>query len=85
MTSGILEFMEYTFSWNWFFIGTLILIAGAALTIWYRPIADNIGGGVGSYDRYRLWGLAGIGLGLITMLNLHTLLLYGFFSMIFSR
>ena len=67
--------MEYTFSWGWLGIGVLILLAGAALTVWYRPIADNFGSGVVSYERFRLWGLIGVGVGILVMLNLHILLL----------
>ena len=67
--------MEYVFSWSAFGIGVLILLAGAALTIWYRPIADNFGSGVVSYERYRMWGLITVGVGLLVMLNVHTLLL----------
>jgi hypothetical protein len=76
--------MEYTFSWGTFFVGMLILLAGAALTIWYRPIADNLGSGVSSYDRYRLVGLIGCGVGFIVMLNLHSLILGWLFGMLFG-
>ncbi len=77
--------MEYTFSWGAFFVGILILLAGAGLTVWYRPIADNFGGGVGSYDRYRMWGLIGCGIGLLVMLNVHTLLLSALVHAFFNR
>ena len=76
--------MEYEFSWSWMFIGMLIVAAGTALEVWYRPIADNFGNGVGSYERFRLWGLIGIGVGLAVMLNLHSLLLSLLFSSIFG-
>ncbi len=76
--------MEYEFSWSWMFIGMLIVAAGTALVVWYRPIADNFGNGVGSYERFRLWGLIGIGVGLAVMLNLHSLLLSLLFSSIFG-
>lgn len=76
--------MEYTFSWGTFFVGAIILLIGAALTIWYRPIADSIGHGVSSYDRYRLVGLIACGLGLIVMLNLHSILLGWIFGMFFG-
>ena len=75
--------MDYTFSWSWFGIGMLVLFAGAALVVWYRPIADNFGSGVSSYERYRLYGLIACGLGLLVMLNIHTLLLQWFFGMLF--
>lgn len=77
--------MEYTFSWNWFFIGMVILAAGSALIVWYRPIADNMGGGVMSYDRYRLWGLVACAVGLVVMLNLHAILLQFLIGGLFQR
>ncbi len=77
--------MTYTFSWSWFFIGIIITILGGALVAWYRPIADNFGSGVSSYDRFRLWGLIACGVGLIVMLNLHTLVLQALFGSLFHR
>ena len=76
--------MEYTFSWGSFFIGILILLASGSLTLWHRQIADAIGSGVNSYSRYQLWGLIGCGLGLIVMLNLHTVILTVIFSSLFN-
>ncbi len=76
--------MDYSFSWSWFLIGMIVTAAGAALVIWYREVADNIGGGVGSYERYRLWGLIAVGVGFIVMINLHSTLLRLFFSSIFG-
>ena len=76
--------MEYTFDWGAFFLGILILAASGALVIYYRPIADNFGSGAASYDRYRIWGLIGCGLGLVVMLNLHTFLLTLFFPQLFG-
>lgn len=77
--------MQYQFDFGAFFVGILILLASAALVLFYRPIADNFGGGVGSYERYRLWGLIGCGLGILVMLNLHTLILVWFFGLLFNR
>ena len=77
--------MEYTFTWGAFFFGLLILLAGTVLTIWYRPIADNMGSGVASYERYRLWGLIAIGVGFLVMLSIHTLLITWLFGMFFNR
>ena len=76
--------MEYTFSWGAFFVGIIILALGAALTIWYRPIADNLGSGVGSYERYRIVGLIACAVGVLVMLNIHTLILTAIFSQLFG-
>ncbi len=51
--------MEYTFSWGWFFIGMLVTAAGMALTLFYRPIADNLVVVFQAIRRYRLYGLVG--------------------------
>ena len=75
--------MEYSFSWMSFFVGIIILIIGVCLTIWHRQIADTLGGGVGSYGRYQLWGLIACGVGVIVMINLHAVLLRAFFSLFF--
>jgi hypothetical protein len=77
--------MQYEFSVGSFFLGLLILAAGVAFVRWYQQIADNLGGGVGSYERYKLWAFITCGLGLIVMVNLHTMILVWFFNMIFSR
>ena len=75
----------YEFSIGWFFAGLIILIAGVAFLKWYQVIADNLGGGVVSYDRYRLWALITCALGFIVMINLHTMLLQWFFGMLFHH
>ncbi len=75
--------MEYEFTWGAFVIGILILSAGAALIAWHRPIADTMASGVSSYERFKLWGLIGCGLGIIVMLNLHVMILRWIFGSIF--
>jgi hypothetical protein len=75
--------MEYEFSVGSFFVGLLILAIGIAFVKWYQLIADNLGSGVSSYDHYRLYALITCGLGLVVMLNLHTMFLRWFFSMLF--
>ena len=77
--------MEYEFSWTWFGLGILLLLGSGAVVLWHRPIADNFGSGVSSYDRYRLWGLIGCGVSLLVMLNLHTNILTWVFGMLFGR
>jgi hypothetical protein len=75
--------MEYEFSTGSFFVGLLILAVGVAFVKWYQVIADNFGSGVSSYDHYRLYALITCGLGLIVMVNLHTMILKWFFSLLF--
>ena len=75
--------MQYEFSIGSFFIGLLILLAGAAFVRWYQWVADNFGSGVVSYDRYRLVALLTCVLGLIVMINLHTTTLVLLFDAIF--
>ena len=77
--------MQYEFSLGSFFVGLLILAAGVAFVKWHQQIADNLGGGVSSYDRYKLWAFITCGLGLIVMVNLHTMLLRWFFSLLFPH
>ena len=76
--------MEFAFSWSWFFIGILITAASAALVVWHQPIADNLGSGVSSYDRFKLAGVIGLTIGLAVMLNLHTLILTWLLGSIFG-
>jgi len=77
--------MQYEFSIGSFFTGLIILAVGVALVKWYQPIADNLGSGVSSYDRFRLWALIACGLGFVVMINLHTTLLTWLFGLFFNR
>ena len=77
--------MTYELSWSSFFIGLLILIAGIVFVRFHQWVADNFGGGVGSYERYKLYAFLTCGLGLIVMANLHYVLLSWFFSLIFHK
>jgi len=67
--------MEYTFTWGSFFIGVVILVAGAVFMRWHQAIADNLGSGVSSYDRFKLWALITCGVGILVALNLHVFIL----------
>jgi hypothetical protein len=75
--------MTYEFDLGAFFIGLLILGAGVAFVRWHQVIADNFAGGVSSYDKAKLWASITCGVGVLVMLNLHTMLLRGFFSLLF--
>ena len=76
--------MDYNFSIAWFVIGFLITVVGGLFMKYHQFVADNFGGGIGSYDRYKLAALITIGVGLIAMINLHTVLLGWIFKGLFS-
>ena len=65
--------MLYEFSFGSFFVGLIILAAGAAATVYYQKLADNFGSGIASYDRFYLGGLITCGVGIAIMLSLHTI------------
>lgn len=75
--------MQYEFSIGAFFAGLLILAAGAAFLKWHQVIADNLGSGVSSYDRYKMWALIACGVGLLVMVNLHVFILGNLLKSIF--
>ena len=77
--------MGYEFSVESFLVGLLVLAIGVAFVKWHQKIADNFGSGVASYDRFRLWAFITCGVGLVVMLNLHTMLLVWLFGMLFNR
>ena len=75
--------MQCEFSIGSFFVGLIILLIGVIFTRWHQVIADNLGSGVSSYDRFKLVGLLACLLGFIVMLNLQTLILGWFFGLLF--
>jgi len=77
--------MEYEFSVGWFFTGFIVLLIGIAFVKWHQTIADNLGSGVVSYERYKLYAFITCGLGFIVMLNLHTFILRWFFGLFFPH
>ena len=76
--------MEYKFSVAWFVVGLLITCAGGLFMKYHQFVADNLGGGVGSYDRYKLAAVITVLVGLIAMVNLHTVILGWIFNGLFS-
>ncbi len=75
----------YEFSAGWFFGGLIILALGVAFVRYHQWVADNFGGGVGSYEKYKLFAILTCVLGLIVMINLHTLILTFILSAIFPQ
>lgn len=67
--------MDFTFSIGWVFGGLLIAAAGGAIVYFHQKIADNLAGGVRSYDKVKLFGLITTIVGLLIAANLHTLIL----------
>jgi hypothetical protein len=63
----------YSFSIGALIFGLLILAVGGAMVAFHQKIADNLAGGVSSYDRVKLWGLIVCGIGIIIMMSLHTI------------
>jgi hypothetical protein len=45
--------MAYEFSLSSFFIGFIIVAIGTAFMIWHQVIADNLGSGVSSYQKFK--------------------------------
>ena len=75
----------YEFSFGAFFAGLIILAIGALGVVYYQKIADNLGSGVSSYEKFRLWALIVCGVGLAVMLSLHSILLNLLIDTVFRR
>ena len=73
----------YTFSVSALVWGILIMALSAVFIRFHRKLADTFGGGVGSYERYKLWGLIGVGVGVLMMFNIPLFLLRLFFGIFF--
>ena len=77
--------INWSFNFGWVIFGLLIAAAGTAVTVYYRQIADNMAGGINSYDKVKLFGIIAIIVGLLVMANLHTLILSVLVQIIFKR
>ena len=77
--------MNYEFSLASFFIGLIILAVGIIFVRFHQWVADNFGNGTSSYDRYKLYALLACGVGLIVMVNLHSVILNALADAIFRR
>ena len=77
--------MSYEFSLSAFFIGLLILAAGVTFVRFHQWVADNFGGGVGSYEKFKFYAFLTCVLGFVVILNLHTIFLGWLVDMIFRR
>lgn len=77
--------MDWNFSFGWFILGVFIFVAGTLITVKYQTIADNLAGGVSSYNKVKLFGLITAVVGFVVMANLHTLILSLLVKIIFKR
>ena len=73
-----------SFSIGTFVFGVIITILSAIFVGYHRNIADNLGGGVADYERYKKWGLIAVAVGIIVMLNLHRFILGFIIKAIFN-
>ena len=73
----------YEFSFGSFFFGLVITLVGVAFMRWHQWIADNFGGGLGSYERYKLWALITCVVGFVVMSNIHYPILRWLVGLIF--
>lgn len=67
--------MDFSYSIWWALAGIAIFITGLVLTRFYKQIADNLGSGVVSYNRFKYVGIGVTVAGLVIFFNLHTLVL----------
>ena len=74
----------YEFSLGSFFAGLLILAGGVAFVRWHQWVADNFGDGVGDYEKFKFYSVITCLLGFLVILNLHSLFLEWFFSLLFT-
>ena len=74
----------YEFSPSALVWGIIIMALSAAFIRFHRPIADAIGGGLGSYEKYKLYGLIGVGVGVLMMFNIPAFLLRLIASLFFG-
>ncbi len=45
------------FSLGGFMFGAIAMIIGILMVRFYKEIADNLAGGIATYDRIRMWGV----------------------------
>jgi len=77
--------MQYEFSFVSFGFGLVIVIVGILFMRFHQVVADNLGSGMSSYDRYKLWALITCIVGLLVTFNLHWFLLGNLLLMVFPN
>lgn len=76
--------MAYEFSFASLFWGIGLIALGVVFMRYHQVIADNLGSGWISYDKFKLAALLTCVLGFLVMFNLHFFLLINIFKMIFG-
>jgi uncharacterized membrane protein YidH (DUF202 family) len=74
----------YEFNLVWFFVGIAVTLGGVAFVRFYKEIADNMGGGVASYNRYKIIGMCVCGAGILIAFNLHNMVIAFIGNLIFG-
>jgi hypothetical protein len=46
-----------------------VAVGGALILRFYKPIADNLSGGIASYNKWKIVGLVCAGVGILMMFN----------------
>jgi hypothetical protein len=77
--------MEYELSLGSFIFGIVVLVAGIVFARYYKQIADNMGRGVASYERYKLAAAVTCAFGILIMTNLHSMLISWLVGLIFGN
>jgi len=75
--------MDWNFNLGWFFTGLIIFLGGGLMVYFYKPISDNLAYGINSYEKMKFWGIIVAVVGLLIMMNLHTVILNWLVSLIF--
>ena len=74
----------YELSMSSFIWGLIITVLGAAFIYFHKPIADNLGGGLGAYEKYKLYGVIAVVFGILIMFNLPQFLLLQIVKLFFG-
>ncbi len=72
----------WTFDLGYFIGGIFLLIAGTLIVVFHQKIADNLAGGVASYNKVKLFGLGACAVGFIFIAQIHTFLIRLFMHII---
>ncbi|MBS7346490.1 MAG: hypothetical protein KIG14_02135 [Candidatus Sacchiramonaceae bacterium] len=73
------------FSFGGFIFGAIAMIIGILMVRFYKEIADNLTGGVSTYDKVRMWGLGIAVFGVLTMFGIIQWLLILILSQVFPQ